>query len=253
MKYGLSFLLTILFGGLFAQTECDEVYIHGKVVDSSAINAFYNMMVVNATTGRAVFGSSDGSFSTYCHAHDSITISIKGIRPFGFRVRPDANCQMRFDTTIYMRQETIRTVVVRPLKTLQQIKEERAALAKRETKTVTGVNILESPITALYQALSRKEKAKRWLAEMRYKDSQRQVLKDLIKLYTSYDILSLPEDEFDQFIDFLNMDPDFLKTASEMELVTFIKDKYEHYQRLKTEAPKVIEEPKRSLFQEKSY
>ena len=34
---------------------------------------------------------------------------------------------------------------------------------------------------------------------------------------------------FDLFIQFLNINEDFLKTASEMDLVLFIKDKYEHF------------------------
>jgi arsenate reductase-like glutaredoxin family protein len=90
----------------------------------------------------------------------------------------------------------------------------------------------------LYEAFSKKEKAKRWLAEQKYKDSQREVLKDLLRLYNLYDIVKLPEDEFDQFIDFLNVDANFLKTASEIELVTFIKDKFEHYQAVKKEIPR---------------
>jgi hypothetical protein len=43
----------------------------------------------------------------------------------------------------------------------------------------------------------------------------------------------MTEDAFDDFIQFLNMDDDFLKTSSEMELILFIKDKYEHYSFLK--------------------
>ncbi|OJX39370.1 MAG: hypothetical protein BGO87_05185 [Flavobacteriia bacterium 40-80] len=233
------FLIVIWLGcSHSAQSQsCEQVYIHGQVADTSISNAFYNMMIVNSTTGRGVFGSPDGRFSTYCRANDSITISVKGYYTLGFRVKPDENCQMTFKGIIEPRYESIQTVVIRPLKTLNEIREEREALAKRETKTVTGINVLESPITALYQAFSKKEKAKQWLADMKYKDSQRAVLKELIRLYTSYDIVNLPEDEFDHFIDFLNIDVDFLKTASEMELVTFIKDKYEHYQRLKIEGP----------------
>lgn len=222
----------------FAQTkDCEQVYLHGQVSDTNLMNAFYNMMIVNSSTGRGVFGSPDGRFSTYCSELDSITISVKGYFTHGFRVQPDSNCQMVHKGIIIPKYDMIQTVVIRPVKTLSQIREERENLAKREAKTVTGINVLESPITALYQAFSKKEKAKQWLAEMKYKDSQRNVLKELIRLYTTYDIVNLPEDEFDQFIDFLNVDVDFLKTASEMELVTFIKDKFEHYQRLKIEAP----------------
>jgi hypothetical protein len=233
--------VSILFLGIstsYAQS-CDQVYIHGRVVDTmQSQNAFYNMMVINTSTGRGVFGSPNGSFSNYCRANDSITISVKGYYTMGFRVKPDADCQMNFSGILEPEYKTLAKVVIKPLKSLQQIKEEREALAMRETKTVTGVNVLESPITALYEAFSKKEKAKRWLAEQKYKDSQREVLKDLLRLYNLYDIVKLPEDEFDQFIDFLNVDANFLKTASEIELVTFIKDKFEHYQAVKKEIPR---------------
>jgi hypothetical protein len=45
----------------------------------------------------------------------------------------------------------------------------------------------------------------------------------------AYDIIELSEEEFDSFIEFLNFNEEFLKTASEMELITFIKDKYDHF------------------------
>ena len=103
----------------------------------------------------------------------------------------------------------------------------------RETRLVTGINILESPITALYQAFSKKEQNKRWIQEQKYKDDQRRVVKELLRLYVAFDIINMTENDFDDFIQFLNMDDDFLKTSSEMELILFIKDKYEHYSFLK--------------------
>jgi predicted ATPase len=105
-------------------------------------------------------------------------------------------------------------------------------LALRETRTVTGVNVLQSPITALYQAFSKKEQNKRWIAEQQYKDDQRRIVQELLRLYVAFDIIELSETEFDAFITFLNLDEQFIKTASEMELILFIKDKYEHYKQI---------------------
>lgn len=45
----------------------------------------------------------------------------------------------------------------------------------------------------------------------------------------AFEIIELSEEEFDAFVDFLNINEDFLKTATEMELITFIKDKFEHF------------------------
>jgi hypothetical protein len=127
--------------------------------------------------------------------------------------------------------QEVAEVVVKPLKTLEQIKEERAALAMVDTRMVSGINILESPITALYQAFSKKEQNKRWIAAQVYRDDQRKVVQELLRLYVAYDIIDLPEADFDSFMLFLNLDDDFLKTASELELITYIKDKYEHFKR----------------------
>ena len=92
---------------------------------------------------------------------------------------------------------------------------------------------MPSPITALYQAFSRKERNKRWIAEQEYKDNKARVVRELLSLYVAYDIIDLDQDEFDLFIQFLNINEDFLKTASEMDLVLFIKDKYEHFMLLR--------------------
>ena len=84
----------------------------------------------------------------------------------------------------------------------------------RETRLVTGISILESPITALYQAFSKKEQNKSWIQEQKYKNDQRRVVKELLRLYVAFDIINMTEDDFDDFIQFLNMDDDFLKTSS---------------------------------------
>lgn len=210
-------------------SPCESVLLKGKVMDSIRPQGFYNMMIVNRTTGKGVFGQPNGSFSVYASVNDSITISVKGYPLIQFRVIPDSNCQCKRYFYIVGKPQEIAEVIVRPLKTLDQIREERESLALRETRQVTGIEMMNSPITALYQAFSKKEKSKRMVAQMEFQDDQRKVLKELLRLYVAYDIVDLSEDDFDEFIFFLNVNPDFLRTASEYELIEFIKGKYEHF------------------------
>ena len=70
------------------------------------------------------------------------------------------------------------------------------------------------------------------VAKLKYEDERKAILQDLLRLYVVYDIIDLNESEFDLFIAFLNIDEDFLKTATELELVHFIKDKFEHFKML---------------------
>lgn len=220
-------LLNISYG-----QSCARVLVEGKVVDTMQAQGFYNLMVVNKTSGRGVFGQPDGTFSVYASANDSIIFSVAGYSMYGFRVKADSNCQMHITGVLDHKAVKFDEVVIRPLKTLQQIKEERASLSMRETRLVTGIEVLNSPITALYQRFSKKEQSKQWVAEMEFKDDQRKVLKELLRVYIAYDIVNLDESEFDSFIAFLNMDEAFLQTSSDMELITFIKDKYEHFSRM---------------------
>lgn len=92
---------------------------------------------------------------------------------------------------------------------------------------------MQSPIATLYQVFSKVEKNKRWITEQRYKDDNRKLVKELLQLYVTYDVISLTEEEFDGFFDFLNIHEDFLKTATEMELIAFIQDKFDHFKLMK--------------------
>ncbi len=229
IKNFILFFSFLTIGTTYSQQNCEKVLLQGKVIDTLSPQYFYNFMIVNRTKGKGVFGQPNGSFSLFVNNKDSINLSIKGYPIIGFRVIADSNCQFNVKEYIERIATNIQEVVIHPLKSLEQIKEERSSLAMRETRMVTGIEALQSPITALYQAFSKKEQNKRWIAEQEFKDNQRQVVKELLRLYVSYDIIELTEEQFDEFISFLNIDIDFFKTATEMELVTFVKDKYEHF------------------------
>ena len=229
MRFLLILYSTFVVSHLFGQVPCEKVFIKGRVKDSLRPQSFYNLMVVNKTEGKGVFGQPNGSFFTYAKEQDNMVLSVKGYPHHKFTVVADSNCQYQIDIFIERPPQVFDEVIIRPLKSLAKIKEERASLALRETRMVQGVEVLKSPITALYQAFSRKEKNKRWIAEQEYKDNKARIVRELLSLYVAYDIIELERDEFDLFIQFLNINEDFLKTASEMDLVLFIKDKYEHF------------------------
>ena len=223
--------------GFTSAQDCEQVLFTGKVQDTLIPNTFYNLMVINRSTGRGAFGQPNGTFSVYASNGDSISLSITGYPPVHTMVVADSNCQFKQSFIIEGNPQELAAVVVRPLKSLKEIKEERQALAMRETRTVTGVEMLQSPITALYQAFSKKERTKRWIAEQEFNDDQLEIVRELIRTYVAYDVIKLSDEEFEEFIYFLNMDDQFLKTASEMELITFIQDKFQHYQMIKKNNP----------------
>ncbi len=232
MRIAFLFLIGLFTSLLSFSQECEKVLLTGKVVDTLQAQNFYNLMIVNRTKGKGVFGLPNGGYNLYAENGDSITFSIRGYEKVDYVVEADSNCQVKRTWIIQEIPQEVAQVVIRPLKTLSQIQEEREALAMRETRMVTGIEVLQSPITALYQVFSKKEQSKRLVAKLEYQDEQKAILQDLLRLYVAYDIFELTEDEFDSFISFLNINEDFLKTASELELVTFIKDKFDHFKML---------------------
>jgi hypothetical protein len=229
MKTIITFISLLIYVSNVEAQQCDKIFVSGKVIDSLRPQAFYNLMVINKRTGQGVFGQPNGIFSTYILDRDTIILSVKEYEPVYFVVKADSNCQFKIVSPIFRLAKELREVVIHPLKTLEQIKEERSSLSMRETRMVTGIEMMQSPITALYQAFSKKESNKRWVAKQQFKDNERKVVQELLRLYVAYDIINLTEDEFDDFIAFLNINDEFLKTATEMELITFIQDKYEHF------------------------
>ena len=227
-KLSIIWLLLILAFNVQSQ-NCDKVLLTGKLVDSLRPQAFYNLMVINRNTGRGVFGQPNGTFSVYVSEGDSISLSCKGYEVFNLIVVADDNCQHKVAYYIEGKPQEIEEVIVKRIKSLEEIKEERSALAMRETRQVTGIEVLRSPITALYQAFSKKEKSKRTVAKWEFRDDQSKIVQELLRTYVAYKIVDLTEEQFEDFVIFLNIDETFLKTASEMDLIVFIQDKFEHY------------------------
>lgn len=231
-------ILTLLLIGLLTSqvsAQCDEIYLRGSVKDTLNDRGFYNLMVINLTTQQGVFGQPSGKFGVYVNPGDRIAFSVRGYDKVIINIPKTENCTIDTLVVLPSKIQEYDPIAVHPIKSLETIKEEREELSMRETRTVTGVNVLQSPITALYERFSKKAQSKQKVAEMEHQDNINNVLKDLLRLYVSYDVVYLEEEQFTAFIHFLNIDEHFLKTASDYQLITYIKDKLEHYKELHPE------------------
>jgi hypothetical protein len=206
------------------------ITITGKVIDTTKFVSFYNVMIVNKTAGKGIFGSYDGTFKITVKKSDLVGLSVTGYKTQYLSFKNKAYKE-KYEVTIYLDLNSFiaEKVEVMPYKTLAELQKERASIAKREVPTVTVASAFESPITALYVAFSKREKTKRLIAEMEFEDQKRTVVKEILRLYVHNDIIDLEDEEFDSFITFLNLNDRFLQTAKDYDLITYIKYKYEHF------------------------
>jgi antitoxin component YwqK of YwqJK toxin-antitoxin module len=209
------------------------VKISGKV--SSADNVMLiNTVVVNQRTFLGIGADINGAFSVQALRTDTLIISAHGheTKKICFK---DSVKKAEYRIRISLKQLSVNlpTVSIEGEKSMQQIKKDISELGVKDTRmTQSPVDALQSPITYLYERFSKFEQSKRKVAELENDYRKREVLKNLFRIYIRYDIIELSETEFEQFISYCNLSEVFIKTATEFELVSAIKNRYENFSKL---------------------
>lgn len=193
------------------------------------------LMVVNKASGSGIFGTTENTFKLAIQRKDTLLITAAGyaVKKICFA---DSVLKKTFDITVMLEKPlvTLKPVTIISPREIEQIQNDIEKLGyKREDYMVTGVDAFQSPITFLYQSFSKRERSKRDIAQKRNEDTKRKLLKELFQKYIDNKIMDLGEEEFDSFIDFVNVSDEFLKTSSQYDFIIYVKRKFEMYRSLK--------------------
>lgn len=228
--YFISLLFFTLFFTSYSYSQT-SIAITGKVYDKENSKLpLTRLMIINKRTNNGSFANSEGKFSLSIFPTDTIVFSA-----IGFKVRnicfKDSlkNGVTNFEIALSKLHFDLKEVNVFANRSLSEIQKDIDKLGVDKSYSTSGVNAFESPITALYERFSKFEKSKRKVADWENEDLKRDVLKDLFHLYVKYDVIDLKDEEFDAFIKYLNLNDDFIKNATQFELVMAIKGKYESF------------------------
>lgn len=88
---------------------------------------------------------------------------------------------------------------------------------------VHGYQIIQSPFTYLYELLSTREKDKREYAQLMNMGRKNELVRELVNNYISLDILNLDLTEVSDFVDFVEVPEDFLKTTNEYDFIRYLQ------------------------------
>lgn len=207
-----------------------EIIVNGTIRQESN-QPISNVIIINQRTKTGAFGKSDGSYLVKCLKTDTLTITSLGYysRNICFK---DSTFRSEYKPVTFLeeRTQTLATVEIFAPKDLEQIQEEIKSLGFNEDDyMLSGINAAASPITFLYQQFSKKEASKRELARLENEDKKRALLKDLFHHYVDYDIIQLDNNQFDAFIDFLNVSDDFLKSSTQYDFLIFVRDRFKDF------------------------
>jgi hypothetical protein len=224
-KLILFLLILILTNSCLAQ----RLFVYGKVFDSEFPNIqLQQVMVVNQQSQIGIFGNSDNTFQVQIDKNDTLIISALGYSRKKVCLKDSSTSgEINISIGLYRLSYDLSEITVRRQRELRQISEDIKKLGynKRDHK-LTDVDAWESPITALYQAFSKREQSKRALAQMINNDNRRAVLKDLLYLYNLTELIKMHESEYNDFIDYLNLNDQQMQAMSDYTLALFIRDRY---------------------------
>lgn len=212
----------------------DTIWVYGKIREENN-QPISNVIVINQRTRKGTFGKQDGSYAIKCLRTDTLTITSLGYvsRRISFR---DSTLKNEFHPVTFLEEriQTLAAVEIFAPRDLEQIQEEIKKLGyNEEDYMISGLNALASPITFLYQQFSKREQSRRELARLENEDKKRALLKDLFHHYVDYDIIQLNDDQFDEFIDYINVSDEFLKSSTQYDFLIYVKDRFRDFKVVK--------------------
>lgn len=226
-KNFLIFAFSLLL--LCVRLEAQNVFVYGKVYDVEFPNLqLQQVMIVNQQSQLGIFGGNDNSFQIQINKNDTLIISALGYARKKICLKDSSDFkEIHIAVGLNRLSYDLSEITVRRQRELRQISEDIKKLGyhKRDHQ-LTDVDAWESPITALYQSFSKKEQSKRALAQMINNDNRRAVLKDLLYLYNLTELIKLHDSEYNDFIDYLNINDQQMQAMSDYDLALFIRDRY---------------------------
>lgn len=238
MKFFIPFFFLFLFWcidswGQFTEPSDKKYKISGKVTDAKTGLPLAGVMIINKRTNTGVFGEPDGNFSIYIIKDDQLIFSAVGYETKIFSLH-DSIWKNYGEINIKLNKLNIdlQEVTVFPERSLKEIQKDIEDLGVNYAYQVQGTASFSSPITFLYERFSRFEKQKRKAAELYNEENKKELLKELFRKYIKADIINLSLKDFDEFISYCRLPEEFIKEATQYDLVMAIKLKYNEFKEL---------------------
>lgn len=234
MRAILAIFSLLFVSALHGQIDTSKVSVAGLVLQENGMPVG-NVIIINKRLKQGAFGKSDGTFRIECRRSDTLSITSLGYlsRSISFS---DSIPKALYTPTVFLDQRVydLPAVEIFAPRDLEQIQADIMKLGYNEKDfMLSGLNAAASPITFLYQQFSKRERSKREAAQLWNEDRKRELLKELFHHYVDYEIITLNEEEFDEFIDFLNVSDDFMKYSSQYDFLIFVRDRFKDYKNWK--------------------
>ena len=225
-------LLFILLGSIPPSAKAQPITLSGKVIDGYTKRPISGVSVIVAEQNVSYMTDAQGRFSLACDKHDTLYLFFPGYKTIRFSVSDSASGSNSYFVNLTfnpLSTSLSQPVIVRPKKDLDQIEKERKQLGSMPRELMKPEIEFMSPISAIYDLVSARAKERNKLRKQYLDDERRRVYRELFNYFKEKQLFDLPEEYYDQFIDYMNLPIDFLRESSDYTITKTLVDNYKKF------------------------
>lgn len=241
-------LLSILlcFSATFAQ---EGELINGTVVNDATDSPLENVNIVNLNTVKGASTDPQGKFAVRANVNDTLYFSYLGFKSIRVRVTNDWLKYGEIKVKMTELGIALEEVVVRPIQLTGYVEVDArlipvydnyryrisglsAAYEGGDAKPGAVSSVLSSifnPADFLYNIFGKRPKQMRKLRQMKEDDQIRNLLAGKYDRETLMAVLQLERVDIDEIVNRCNYSEDFIRTASDLQILDAISECYEEY------------------------
>lgn len=224
--------MLLLFGGMAPSAMAQSITLSGKVIDGYTQRPVSGVSVIVAEQNVSYMTDGQGRFSLACDKQDTLFLFFPGYKTIRFTVSDSLSQSSSYFVNLTFNPLTATTsqpVIVRPKKDLSQIEKERKNLGSMPRELIKPEVEFMSPISAIYDLVSARAKERNKLRKQYLDDERRRVYRELFDYFKEKQLFDLPEEYYDQFIDYMNLPIDFLRESSDYTITKTLLDNYKKF------------------------
>lgn len=226
-----AFIFFMATSAAFAQT--DTVRLKGSIHDNFTKRAIAGISIVNPKSNITTATDKDGYFDILIKRTDTLFLFMPGYHTTRFSIADSVKKNLYI---VHLAIEPLSTglnrdVVIKSAKSLEQIEAERKNMGITPKELERPDIVITSPISAMYEYFSGMARQREKLKSQMKDDENRRIFKELLNYYNENGLIDLPEKNYEEFITFCNLPPDFLKYNTDYEITKTIVAQYNKYGR----------------------
>lgn len=227
----IGFLICFLSSSVVEQQDSLKVKV--TVLDSYTKRPMSGVSVINPKTSLTLSTDARGEVQPDMSHHDTLFLFYPGYKTIRFSLGDSLTKKeyaLRFSLDPLVTGLS-QNVIIKAPKTLEQIEEDRKKMGITPRELERPSLSFSSPISAIYELLSGRAKEREKLKEQMKDDEFRKIFKELLRYYNENGLTDLPEKDFEEFISYCNLPPDFLKYGTDYEITKTVIAMYNKYGR----------------------